>query len=84
MQYVGKASGNNGIWQRWKEYVDTGHGGDKELVKLLANNGDDYKLNFQFTILATLPGHLKPAEVIEYEGLYKKKLGSKAHGLNDN
>jgi hypothetical protein len=83
-QYVGKASGNNGIWQRWNEYVTTGDGGDKLLEELLAKNGNAYKFNFQFTLLATLPGHLKPAEVIEYEDLYKKKLGSRVFGLNGN
>src|SRR5258706_8415050 len=31
--YVGKASGNSGIWQRWCSYAENGHGGDKETKK---------------------------------------------------
>jgi hypothetical protein len=82
-QYVGSASGNEGIWQRWGNYIETGDGGNKELKELLKNR-DNYELNFQFTILATLPGHLTRSEVHEYESLYKTKLGSRVFGLNSN
>ena len=34
--YVGKASGEVGIWQRWCSYADNGHGGNEELKKLLS------------------------------------------------
>ncbi|WP_369123980.1 GIY-YIG nuclease family protein [Bifidobacterium adolescentis] len=33
--YVGSATGRNGIYQRWKNYIDNGHGGNTELRKLV-------------------------------------------------
>lgn len=52
-KYVGKASGEKGFWQRWDDYISSGHGGDIELVNLLAAKGGiqyarDY---FKFTLL---------------------------------
>ena len=37
--YVGSAYGEGGIWHRWSEYADDGHGGNVELKKLLADEG---------------------------------------------
>lgn len=82
-QYVGSAYGQNGVLGRWRTYVRTGHGGNKELMALLSEN-DGYKRNFQFTLLRTLPATLTAKEVISFERLYKRKLGSIAHGLNLN
>ena len=82
-QYIGSAYGKNGIWGRWEKYIKTGHGKNALLIKLISNN-ENYKYNFQFTILQTLPSNLESDEVINYEILYKKKLGSKAFGLNEN
>ena len=33
--YVGNATGRNGIYQRWKNYIDNGHDGNTELSKLV-------------------------------------------------
>lgn len=81
-QYIGSASGSEGIWGRWKDYVATqGHGGNTELVKLLAADAS-HGQHFQFTILMTLPKTMTRTEVIKREYLFMKKLGSRAHGLN--
>src|SRR5207249_3306444 len=40
--YVGKASGNVGIWQRWCAYADNGHGGNVELKAVLEANGPEH------------------------------------------
>lgn len=82
-QYVGSAYGEGGILGRWKTYARLGHGGNKQLLDLLADNAA-YARNFQFTILHTLPRTLPQAEVIRYETLFKQKLGSRAFGLNSN
>ena len=82
-QYIGSASGKEGIWGRWKTYAPHGHGGNKLLIDLLENN-NDYVLNFQWSILQTLPSNLTKKEVDSYETKYKKKLGSKVFGLNSN
>jgi hypothetical protein len=82
-QYIGSAYGEKGVWGRWESYVKTGSGGNNLLVELLANN-ENYKYNFQFTLLQTLPSNLRSDEVIGYEKLYKEKLGSRVFGLNKN
>jgi hypothetical protein len=40
--------------------------------------------NFSFTVLRTLSRSATREEVLACEALYKKKLGSRAHGLNAN
>jgi len=82
-QYIGSAYGKDGLWGRWENYIKTGSGGNNLLEQLLEKN-NDYKYNFQFTILQTLPSNLTSEEVINYEILYKDKLGSRAFGLNKN
>jgi len=82
-QYVGSAYGQQGIWGRWEEYARSGHGHNKELINLLDSDPLHAK-HFQFTVLQSLPSNLSSKEVVTYENLYKKKLGSKAFGLNQN
>ncbi|WP_298481454.1 GIY-YIG nuclease family protein [uncultured Maribacter sp.] len=82
-QYIGSAYGNNGIWQRWEQYANTMHGGNKKLIEL-CNNTNDYQKNFQYTILQSLPSNLTSKEVVKIENLYKEKFGTRAHGLNEN
>jgi len=83
MQYVGSAYGEEGILGRWKHYAKTAHGDNQELKRILAADPEAAN-RFRFTILRTLPRTLTMNEVIEHEGRYKKKLGSRAFGLNVN
>jgi len=82
-QYVGSAYGDRGIWQRWRDYVATGHGGNRELKSLLDKETEYYR-NFKFSVLQTLPSNITQREIVETESLYKQKLGSRVHGLNAN
>jgi hypothetical protein len=82
-QYVGSATGIQGILGRWASYVADGHGGNKALRALVDLDPTCFRA-FQFSILRTLPADLHRAEAIRQEQLYKAKLGSRAHGLNDN
>jgi hypothetical protein len=82
-QYVGSAYGEDGILGRWKMYVATKHGGNKRLVELLAQDPQRH-IRFSFSILRTLPRSLTPKEVIAVEDQYKRKLGTRAFGLNEN
>ena len=51
-RYVGKASGDQGIWARWSNYVVTGHGGNTELRRLIGGHGTEYaRNNFRFVLL---------------------------------
>lgn len=82
-QYVGSAYGAGGIWARWKMYAKYHSGGNKLLKQLLLEYPDQYK-QFQFSVLRVLePGVPKDA-VIDQEVLVKRKLGSRAFGLNCN
>ena len=82
-QYVGSAYGDEGILQRWTEYVKTGHGGNKKLKELLKEDSERFK-SFQFSILQVLPPNLSNEEVIAVESKFKDKLLTREFGLNDN
>lgn len=82
-QYVGSAYGSSGIFGRWKVYADTGHGGNSMLQSLI-NKNPRYPMNFRFSILHTLSKGAPKDEVIRYETIFKKKLGTRAFGLNSN
>lgn len=83
LQYVGSASGKEGILGRWKQYAKNGHGENKLLLKILEQDPHRYK-KFQYSILRTLPRTLTSTEVVALEMIYKKKLGSRTFGLNSN
>ncbi|MEC8067901.1 MAG: GIY-YIG nuclease family protein [Pseudomonadota bacterium] len=83
MQYIGSACGAKGIWGRWENYAKNGHGGNIELKALLETD-PRYAQNFRYSILQTLPSNYTAKQVIQYENLYKQKLGSRVHGLNGN
>jgi hypothetical protein len=82
-QYVGSAYGAEGILGRWSTYAATGHGGNL-LLRELTGAHSEHARNFSFTILRTLPRTMTREEVLAYETLYKRKLGSRAYGLNAN
>lgn len=82
-QYVGSAYGGDGLWGRWRTYVMTHHGGNKQMKELMCNYPERYH-NFQFSILQILPKTITDEEVIHVESLYKKKLLSIPFGMNDN
>lgn len=79
--YVGSAYGAGGIWQRWKQYSESGHGHNKELRRLLAREGDEYSRNFQFAILETADSSSSKDEVLIREKHWKDALCSReSHG----
>ena len=49
-EYVGSACGGCGIWNRWKDYVADGHGGNKELKKIVKDKGFEYIQNTFITL----------------------------------
>ena len=82
-QYIGSANGKGGIWQRWSDYANTFHGGNNKLIDLCKTDKNYYK-HFRYSVLQTLPSNITQKEIVKIENLYKEKLGTKAHGLNDN
>src|SRR5207245_2727816 len=67
--YVGSAYGATGIWGRWEQYAKTGHGDNKLLKKLLAQD-KDYPERFRFSLLQILPTTFPRHEVIKRDKLY--------------
>jgi len=82
-QYVGSAYGTGGLLSRWKNYVETHHGGNKRIVELLQQQKERY-VEFQFSVLQIIPKSFTSEDVIALESLYKRKLKSIDFGLNDN
>jgi hypothetical protein len=82
-QYVGSAYGLDGIWGRWTQYAANGHGGNI-MLKARLQTDDAYPDAFRYSILQVLPKTTTQAEVIRWETQYKRKLGSRATGLNSN
>jgi hypothetical protein len=82
--YVGSAYGGVGIWQRWCAYAKTGHGGNKELRQLLAENGQEHSLAFQYSIVEVCDLNSSDDYIISRECHWKNVLRSREFGLNSN
>lgn len=80
--YVGKASGNEGIWQRWCSYAANGHGGNVEIQKLLRSNQNSYARHFQFSILEIADTHASDSDILIREQYWMDVLKSREFGLN--
>ena len=80
--YVGKASGQSGIWQRWCAYAENGHGGTKELRALLKQMGDAHMAHFQYSILEIADSHASDEDILARESYWMKALRTRQHGLN--
>lgn len=81
-QYVGSATGNGGLWQRWCEYAKTGRGNNIRLRECCEAEG--YPAAFSFSILETFSRTLSRDEALDLEAFFKRKLGTRAFGLNAN
>ena len=82
--YVGSASGEGGIWQRWLAYSATGHGGNSELKRLIKLDGPNRLSHFRFSVLEIVDLHESRESVLRRECHWKSVLLSREHGLNAN
>lgn len=76
-QYVGSATGEDGLLGRWLGYVRDGHGGN---VGLKSRDPSDY----QVSILEMSGSNASTDEVVRAEQRWKSKLQSREMGLNRN
>jgi hypothetical protein len=83
-QYVGSAYGGTGLWQRWSEYSNSGHGKVKELRELLQAKGEEYAKNFQFSLVEICDINADPDYIIKRESHWKDVLMTRNFGLNWN
>lgn len=77
-QYVGSASGEHGFWQRWDDYVRTGNGGNRVLIR----DNRDARIDGIVSILEVTGSGLAVQEIIEREMIWQTKLGSRAKPLD--
>jgi len=76
-QYVGSATGSEGFWGRWQDYVHTGHGGN---VGLRSRDPS----NYQVSILEVAGTSATTDDIMAMEGRWQSKLQSQEMGLNRN
>lgn len=82
-QYVGSAYGEGGLWRRWENYARDPSGGNVILQRAIEDD-PRFVEGLRYSVLQTLPHYCTKEEVIALESLYKRKLGSRAFGLNAN
>ncbi len=86
--YIGSATGEHGmLLNRWKSYIENGHGGNKALKELIDIKGFDYvKNNFQYSILENYNASINDSVILERECYWKEILQSrnKSSGYNKN
>jgi hypothetical protein len=76
-QYVGSATGIDGFWGRWQDYIHTGHGGN---IGLKSRDPSDY----QVSILEVAGTSATSDDIRTMEGRWQSKLRSHEMGLNRN
>ena len=76
-QYVGSATGEEGFWGRWQDYIQTGHGGN---AGLRSREPSDY----QVSILEVAGTSATTDGILTMEGRWQSKLQSREMGLNRN
>lgn len=86
-RYVGSAYGDFGIWSRWRQYVETGHGGNVELTRLVGEQGGiPYcREHFRFALLEQRTARTPDDVVIARESFWKRVLLTRGEqGMNRN
>lgn len=86
-RYVGSAYGDGGIWSRWADYANSGHGENAELQQLV-EEGQELSYprdNFRFVLLEYYAPRTSDEKVRERETFWKKALLTRGeYGLNRN
>lgn len=84
--YVGSATGNNGmLLDRWRNYILTGHGYNRELINIIGKNGKEYAMsNFCFSLLENYNSRTDSKLIISREQWWKKVLLTREYGYNKN
>ena len=83
--YIGSATGEEGVAQRWGNYLDSKHGGNKKLIALYNEKGSDYfEEYFTYTLIEYFGLSYDPEKVGEREQYWKKCFNTIKNGYNDN
>jgi len=84
--YIGSAtSATGGLWSRLRNYIESGHAGNKLLLDLIGRKGPDYlRDNFSYALLECWPMRVDDHHVLEREAYWKSVFGTRLHGYNAN
>ena len=93
--YIGSATGENGLYGRWKTYLEKGYDKseeqdskypNKQLRELVKKKGVEYIKNyFTYTILEIFPkNEIGKNKALQREGYWKEALKTRTHGYNCN
>ena len=93
--YIGSATGEKGIYGRWKTYLERGYADDevedrdypnKRLKEIANKEGLEYiRKNFKYSILEIFTKNkIGKEKALEREKYWKKVFETKTHGYNDN
>ena len=92
--YVGSAYGRDGIYGRWKTYMDSGFDKNelengkypnKKFQQIVKEYGMEYiQRNFRYTILETFTDEISNEDIINRESWWKERLLTKKYGYNAN
>lgn len=92
--YVGSAYGKNGIYGRWKTYIESGFDKNEQengkypnkgLQEIVKNEGMSYiQKNFHYAILETFTDDVADEYIIQRESYWKNVLLSRKFGYNEN
>lgn len=83
--YIGSASGEGGIWQRWSAYgnVDNLTGGNKTFEELKKRGADYIIDNFTYSILEIFDMRTKREDIIRREEYWKRVFQTVRWGMNN-
>lgn len=83
--YIGSASGEDGILQRWTDYKNNFTGDNTGLVELLNSKGEEYfEKYFEYTLLEVFPKHTPDKKILKRENYWKEVFKSRVFGYNNN
>jgi len=83
--YIGSATGEDGVAQRWGNYLNSKHGGNSKLKALYKQKGDKhFEKYFTFTIIEYFGLSYDTEKIKKREQYWKKCLNTIEHGYNDN
>ena len=85
-KYIGAAYGENGIWSRWSNYIDTLHGGNIGLRELIENEDRAYcRMHLRFALLEYRWSMTPDDVILAREKHWKTVLRTReSDGLNRN
>lgn len=84
--YIGSASGEGGIWQRWQQYANVNDltGGNTTFEKIKNNGAEHIIDNFTYSILEIFDIRTDKHVILERESFWKNVFKSKIFGMNEN